>query len=227
MSESQVLNQPKSRTKMTMKKRLTQELMYQSLRRRRKKASPSSAISSASLAHWLFRIAAILIFQGCFLLNTRLTPTDDCPDDPVDCFVFNGTSATPLSESPSFHCDPQNTTQFPLGLSNGVAHCFRWIFARQTTKKILDQLGVCTGLLGLFATLLAIVVYLGKSIKSLLISHLFLACIITAIVLLPYYKWSYTPLTYAVLCVCSGLVVFGLILFCILPKPEKKPVNEV
>ena len=170
-------------------------------------------------------IAAILIFQGCFLLNIRLLADDDCPDYAVDCFVFNGTSSTPLNETPSFYCVPNNKTQFPGGLSNGTAQCFGWIIMKQTTKDFMDQLGVCTGLIGLFTTLLAIVVYLGKSVKSLILSTIFVASCIVAAVLFLFYKWSYAPLTYAVLGLCLGLGIFGMILYCILPKPEKTTIE--
>jgi hypothetical protein len=165
-------------------------------------------------------IAAVLIFQGCVLFNTRLLAGDNCPEYSLDCFVFNGTSGTPLSETPSFSCDPNNKTQFPMDLSNGVAHCFGWIIMKQTTKSFLDQLGVCTGLIGLFSTLLAVVVYLGKSIKSLILSIIFILCCVAAVILLVVFKWSYAPLTYAVFGLCLGLGVFGIMLYVILPKPE-------
>ena len=166
-------------------------------------------------------IAAVLMFQGCFLVNARLVPNDDCPDYPVDCFVFNGTSPTPISQSPSFQCDPSNRTQFPSNLTDAIAYCFGWIIAKQTTKRFLDQLGVCTGLIGLFTTLLAIIVYLGRSIKSLVLSMIFIMSSVTSIIIVAVYKWSFAPLTYFVLCLWLGLGIFGTILQCILPTSEK------
>jgi len=166
-------------------------------------------------------VTAVLIFQGCFLSNTRLLPNDNCPEYPMDCFVFNETKSQPISDNITFHCDPKNKTQFPIGVSDPTAWCFGWIIQLQTTKNVLDQLGVCTGLLGLFSTFLAIIVYLGRSIKTLILCFICIGSCIAATILLVFFKWSYTPLTYAVLALVIGLGIFGLVLFCILPKKKK------
>lgn len=178
------------------------------------------------LAILTLTITAILIFQGCVLMNTRILPNDGCPDYPVDCFVFNGSSHEPINESISFHCNPTNHTYFPDNLSDPTALCFGWIIRLQTTKEILDQLGVCTGLLGLFTTLLAIIIYLGKTKKNLILCLIFIACCITTIVLLIVYKWSFSPLSYAVLILGAALGIFGVLLFCILPKRKTDRITE-
>jgi hypothetical protein len=175
------------------------------------------------LAALTLSITAVLIFEGCFLASTRLLPNDNCPDYPMDCFVFpNATAHDPISDSATFHCDPSNTTQFPSNMSDATAWCFGWIIRLQTTKDILDQLGVCTGLIGLFTTLLAVVIYLGRSKKTLVLCSIFILCCIVAVILLVFYKWSFAPLTYAVLFLGMSLGSFGLLLFCIIPKHEKQ-----
>ncbi|CAF0881923.1 unnamed protein product [Adineta steineri] len=179
------------------------------------------------LAVMTLSIAAALIFEGCFLANARLLPDDNCPDYPMDCFVFNQIAdPQPITQSASFRCLPTNKTQFPSGASNGIAVCFGWIIKLQTTKNILDQFGICTGLIGLFTTLLAIIIYLGKSIKTIVLSCIFIVASIVTIILLAVFKWSFAPLTYAVLVLGMTLGIFGVCLYFILPKPIDKNTNQ-
>ena len=166
-------------------------------------------------------ITIVLIFQGCLLANVRLLPDDQCPDFPMDCFIFTHSNLSTISESVSFQCKPTNKTQFPSGLTEPVATCFGWIILYQTAKTILDQLGVCTGLLGLFTTILAIIVYLGRSIKTLIVCIAMILCSAATVILLVAFQWSFAPLSYAVLSLGIALGIFGLILFCISPKPKQ------
>jgi hypothetical protein len=107
-------------------------------------------------------------------------------------------------------------------MTDTTAQCFGWIILEQTTKNVLDQLGVCTGLISLFTTLLAALIYLGRCIKTIVLSLLAILCCIGALIPLVVFKVSYAPLTYAVLGLGAALGVFGIFLFCILPKREKK-----
>ncbi|CAF1507422.1 unnamed protein product [Adineta steineri] len=107
-------------------------------------------VSFCILAIMIISTAAVLIFEGCFLANARLLPDDDCPDYPMDCFVFNRTADDqPIEQSASFHCLPSNKAQIPSSVSNGKAVCYGWIIKLQTTKNILDQFGIALGLFGL------------------------------------------------------------------------------
>lgn len=178
-------------------------------------------VSFCLLAVVSLSITAVVVFQGCILANQRILPEDDCPEKPMDCFVFNGSSYIPMTETKTFRCDPKNDTQFPSGLSNATAMCYGWVYLYQSTKEVLDQLGVCSGLIGLFTSLLAIIIYLGKSIKTCIISTLFIVCSSVAISLLVVFKWSLSLLTHAVLALGLALGTFGWILYCGLPKKKK------
>jgi len=140
----------------------------------------------------------------------------------MDCFIFNDSTANPITEKMNFHCDPLNKTQFPLNMTNGIAWCYGWIFRFQTIEDVLDQLGVCTGLIGFFTTLLAVIFYLGRSIKTLLLSGIFIITCVIWFVSLPILKWSFAPLTYAVLGLGISLGIFGVILYCLSPREDSK-----
>ncbi|UJR29756.1 hypothetical protein I4U23_017304 [Adineta vaga] len=172
-------------------------------------------------------ITAILIFQGCILANARVIPDGDCPEFEMDCFIFNGTSSSsPINQSASFHCFPKNKTQFPSNLQDATGWCYGWIFRFQSTKSVLDQLGVCSGLIGLFTGILAIIVYLGRCIKTLILCPSLIICCVAACVLLPVFKWSFAPLSYSVLSLGIILGAFGVILYCISPEPEEQEENK-
>ena len=127
-------------------------------------------------------ITVVLLFQGCALANTRVVANDNCPEYPVDCFILNKTGNNPISDHVSFRCDPLNTTQFPSNMTDTTAQCFGWIILEQTTKNVLDQLGVCTGLISLFTTLLAALIYLGRCIKTIVLSLLAILCCVGALI---------------------------------------------
>jgi hypothetical protein len=178
------------------------------------------------LGGMILSITAVLIFQGCFLTNTRLLPGDDCPENPADCFIFGQSSFAPITNNVSFLCVPLEKAQFPTNISSTTAWCYGWIIRLQTTKSVLDQLGVAIALIGFFTTMLAVIVYLGRCKKTIVLSIITISCCSCLIIVLLVFKWSFAPLTYAILALGIGLGIFGLVLFCILPKPEKQRSNE-
>ncbi|CAF2990404.1 unnamed protein product [Rotaria sp. Silwood2] len=170
------------------------------------------AWSFAALAAMILSFTGMTFFQGCFLASARLFPNDECPDYPMDCFVSNRTHRI------RFHCNPSSEAVFPGNITNQIAWCFGWVINLQTTKSILDQLGVCTGLMGLFTTVLAIIVYLGKSVITLVISVILFASGTVGIIISLEFKWSYSPLTVYVLVLGISLGIFGIVLYMVLPE---------
>ncbi|CAF0773693.1 unnamed protein product [Adineta steineri] len=192
-----------------------------------KKFKNSIIITFCLVAIAILTTAGGLIFEGCLLANARLLPNDNCPDYPMDCFVFNQKADTePITQDPTFRCAPSNTAQFPSGNSDGVAVCFGWIIKLQSTKNILDQFGICTGVIGLFTTLLAIIIFLGESIITFVLGFLLLATSITFLCLVPSLSWSVAPITYAIIALGIIAGVFGIQLYLILPKPKDEKNHQ-
>ena len=169
-------------------------------------------------------LAGVLISQTCILANTRVALNEACPEYSMDCFIINPatTGHNSISDYASFRCHPLNKTQFPSHLSNATAQCFGWVITEQTTKNILDQLGVCTGLLGLFSTLLAITVCIENRCLGLSLAILFLLSCVAGIVLVAFFKISFFPLTYAVLSLGIAIGVFGILFHSIMCEMKKK-----
>jgi len=162
-------------------------------------------------------ITAILMFQGCFLTSVRLLPDDDCPEYPVDCFIFGKSHLSPISNSLSFVCARSSKAEMNRNISDVTAWCYGWIIKQQTTKSILDQLGIAIALIGFYTTMLAVVVYLGKSKKTIVLSILYIIICAALIVVLLVLKWSFAPLTYAILSLGILLGIFGIVLYFAIP----------
>ena len=184
-------------------------------------------IISCLLGGMILSITAVLIFQGCFLSNVRLLPGDDCPENPMDCFIFGQSSFAPISNNVSFLCERLQKAEFSTNISDATAWCYGWLLRLQTTKSVLDQLGVAIALIGFFTTMLAVIVYLGKCKKTIILSVIFISSCDSLIIALLILKWSFAPLTYAILALGIGLGIFGLVLFFILPKPAKQTSNAL
>lgn len=145
----------------------------------------------------------------------------------MDCFVFGQSALVPKTNNVSFVCERLEKARFPNNnVSDVTAWCYGWIIRLQTTKSVLDQLGVAIALIGFFTTMLAVIVYLGKCKKAVVLSIVFISSCGGVIIVLLVFKWSFAPLTYAILSLGMGLGIFGLVLFCILPKPEKHKDND-
>ena len=170
-------------------------------------------------------LAGVLIFQACILANTRVAPDEACPDDyPMDCFIINPDASghNSISDHASFRCYPLNKTQFPSHLSNATAQCFGWVISQQTTQDVLDQLGVCTGLLGLFSTLLALTICIDICCVGVTLAILFLLACVAGIILVAFFKVSFSPLTFAVLSLGIAIGLFGIFFHSIKYNMKKK-----
>ena len=171
-------------------------------------------------------IVSILLFQSCVLKNVRVYPNDECPEYSMDCFILRGNSFHPFSNDASFRCHPHNMTAFPSHMTHATAQCYGWIISKQTAQNILDQLGACSGLLGFFTTLVAVVTYLGKVTATRILSGIFILIGLAAIPLVTVFKVNYSLLSYAVFALSILLGLYGLMLYHVLDKLDKEKVGK-
>ncbi|CAF1035773.1 unnamed protein product [Adineta steineri] len=107
-------------------------------------------------------------------------------------------------------------------MNDATAQCYGWIINKQSTKSVLNQLGECTGIFGLFTTLVAILTYLGKSKLTIAISVTLFAICGAGFVLSIIFKLAYSLLNYAVLGLGILLGAYGMRLHGSLGELEKK-----
>ena len=164
------------------------------------------------LCAFILGLMSVIIFDGCFLSSAGLEVNDQCPEDPMDCFVF--TDKDSILPNGPFKCSPGHSADFITNESDGYAWCYGWVIKRQTTRKVLDQIGICSGLIGLFGTILALIIYLAKHQKCFwILVSAFGAVILASMILLIRYKWSLSFLTYATLFMSGLCLVWGVYFF--------------
>ncbi|CAF1095588.1 unnamed protein product [Adineta ricciae] len=98
-------------------------------------------------------ISSIIIagIEGCFLASITVYPDGPCPIyGLMEC--FHGSNFT------YFPCTPGNTINFTL-YSNS-ATCFRWIARDASISNVVTQIGICTGLLTAFGSVVEVVIRL-------------------------------------------------------------------
>jgi hypothetical protein len=99
----------------------------------------------------IFAIVNILFIDGCVISIDYLTPGQTCTDKPKDCFIFESRWSTMSSQS--FVCD-SGEVGIPANSSVFCAVCYRYILGDQKAVDILNQLGICTGVITLSANIL-------------------------------------------------------------------------
>ncbi|UJR17723.1 hypothetical protein I4U23_004621 [Adineta vaga] len=97
-------------------------------------------------------ITAVLMFQGCFLTDIRITSGDDCLEYPMDCFVFQGNDFVPITRNATFLRERLKKAQFPSNIFDTNAWC------------------VTMALIALFTIMLAVIIYLAKCRKTVALS---------------------------------------------------------
>ncbi|CAF1075092.1 unnamed protein product [Rotaria sordida] len=147
-------------------------------------------------------MALMALFEGCILASAGLYPGDECPSDPMTCFVFDNSSSIPTASS--FNCTPNVIPTMPINGTN--AWCYGWVIKRNTVSRVINQIGVCGGILAVIGTLFAFMfqAHTGVAFAILLLSIL---TFITMIVLAPAIKVSFSVLAYIV---CINCFITGL-----------------
>ncbi|CAF4473063.1 unnamed protein product [Rotaria magnacalcarata] len=93
-------------------------------------------------------LVTILVFiEGCIFSTRHVYSTKVCSERVPNCYLFKSqlTSFKPLYE---FVCEP-NQPVIPSNMSASYAVCYGFVLPDQSSIDILNQLGVCTGILSL------------------------------------------------------------------------------
>jgi hypothetical protein len=93
-------------------------------------------------------LVSILVFlEGCVFSTRHVYSNKLCPERTPNCYLFKArfTSFRPIFE---FVCEPDQPT-IPSNMSASYAVCYGFVLPDQSTIDILNQLGVCTGILSL------------------------------------------------------------------------------
>ncbi|CAF3450705.1 unnamed protein product [Rotaria sp. Silwood1] len=129
-------------------------------------------------------LVTILVFiEGCIFSTRHVYSTKACSDRMPNCYLFKSrfTSFRPLYE---FVCEPDKPV-IPSNMSASYAVCYGFVLPDQSTIDILNQLGVCTGILSLVESLYPLAYKFGRQKYGRICVILLLsAMVITEIIIL-------------------------------------------
>jgi hypothetical protein len=164
--------------------------------------------------------ATLIVFVDGLVLNAiYLTRNQKCPEDgDMDCYSTSGNNTY-------FHC---NSSDILIPYSLGSVTCYRWFKKGISTLDILEQIGLCAGLIQVFNWMvnlylrLLLYIYAFPSPPTFKkFAHPWLAFIFTlllvlspiiALIVLPVRRFAVTGLTMAV-AGCALVIVVMMLIF--------------
>lgn len=130
----------------------------------------------------LLTFITMTFFVGCIVTMEYYYSGDPCPNRSKDCFVFGG-SYKEFSPIDQFVCNLGEIIKIPNSTSYRYVLCFGYALDGQSTLDIMNQLGICTGILSLLSILviflhrisyhicgiiIIIILYLGSCVTMIL-----------------------------------------------------------
>jgi len=165
----------------------------------------------------LFAMVNVVFIDGCVLSTDTLTVGQVCPNQPKDCFIYDSPFSTSPSES--FVCSPGDPV-IPANSSAYRAFCYRYILSGQKTIDILNQLGICTGVLSLSANVLWALCWMASQWWGLLIQFVLVIGGFVAILVIQFARVPYELLTLILVGLC--LILIATAIYIVLGNQKEK-----
>jgi hypothetical protein len=129
-------------------------------------------------------LVIIVVFsEGCILSTRHIYPDRACLDRTPNCYLFR-TRFTSFKPIYQYVCQPDELV-IPVNMSAKYAICYGFVLPDQTSIDILNQLGVCTGILSIVESLYPLAYrFAGRKSGRIWLILLICAMIITEIVVL-------------------------------------------
>ena len=144
------------------------------------------------LLGFIYSVISMIFLDQCVFTTYVLGVNQLCFPDTPNCYIFN--SRWTLSTNVSFVCI-HNEPVIPANSSGVLALCWGYILPDQTAVSIINQLGISTSLVGLFAFVFWIFSHMARSLLGVIILGISNFIIFTAIILLSFAKPPYGLVT--------------------------------
>ena len=116
----------------------------------------------------LFSLITMIFFVGCVVSAEYYYSGDSCPNRAKDCFAFSK-SITQYSPVDQFVCNPGESIKTPNSTSYRFVACYGYILSEQTTLDIVNQLGICSGILAILCVLFTFLYRISHHLWGMLI----------------------------------------------------------
>jgi len=155
--------------------------------------------------------AFIAFFESVILSYTPVGKGDNCPIPKrgtaatVDCFIYQYQfDRTPTNKTFPIQCN--STT--PLVFSGDWAGCFALIYADVDVVDVIEELGICSGIIAFFGSSVSIISFLSKRHHWRLFFDTLVILAIAAIPILIQYEGNNPLLTYTLLLsLCISIMI--------------------
>ncbi len=156
--------------------------------------------------------ASVAFFQAVILSYESVSNGNtDCPTPKygtsatvVDCFIFANTfEASPINKTSSIQCN--GTTQ--LSFSGFRAACFAWIYDDVEVTDVIEELGICAGIIAMLGTVVIILYYLCRDHRWRFFFDILASLAVAAIPVLLYRKGNVPFIAYILLGTLCGTII--------------------
>ncbi len=156
--------------------------------------------------------ASVAFFEAVILSYGFVSKGDtNCPTPKygtsatvMDCFIFqNVFDTTPINKTSSIQCN--GTVQ--LSFSGFQAGCFAWIYNDVDTIDVIEELGICAGIIAMLGTVVIILCYLCRDHRWRLFFEIVVCCAIAAIPTLLYTRGNIPFIAYILLGTLCGVII--------------------
>jgi hypothetical protein len=165
--------------------------------------------------------ASIAFFEAIILSYTIVSNGDTtCPTpkygssaSALDCFVFqNAWDLSPINKTSSIQCN--STTQ--LSFSGFQAACFVWIYSDVEATDVIEELGICAGIIAMLGTVVIILCYLCRRHRWRVLFDI-LVCLAVAGIPILLSKKGYIPFIAYILLgtLCGVIIITEYLLECV------------
>jgi hypothetical protein len=154
----------------------------------------------------------LFFFEGIILGYATAKPGDSCPTPKrgtpatvVNCFIFqNAFDVLPINTSFPTPCN----SSMSLPSVGSWAACFTWIYADVQVVDVIEELGICAGIVALFGSFVAVMSYLCQTHRWRFLFDHIAALAVAAIPLLIYARGDIPFMTYILL----GSLAFSILI---------------
>jgi hypothetical protein len=153
---------------------------------------------------------AVVCFEGIVLGYATAQSGDSCPTPKrgtpatvVDCFIFqNAFETTPINTTYATRCNASMTITF----TGSSASCFAWIYADVDVVDVIEELGICAGIVALLGSCVAVMSYLCRKHRWRFAFDTIAVLAVLAIPILVYRKGKIPFMTYILLGTLAGAI---------------------
>ena len=154
-------------------------------------------------------VISLVFIEGCVFSSRQIFARKLCSDRIPNCYLFKTrfTSFKPIS---TFVCDPEYPV-IPANVTANHAVCYGFVLPEQSSIDLLNQLGVCTGILSLVDSIYPVAYRFAsqKRGRLTLLILFFLVLIIEIVILSAELNISFiTIVLLALMAVLIGTILF-------------------